>query len=65
MKTYGIRCIYGCSESVQVREMCESEYVMRFHGKTPQLTQKSSHMLNTYTASLAKPFPKDFTFLSG
>lgn len=65
MKTYGMRCIYGCSESVQAREMCESEYTMGFHGEIPQLTQKSFHVLNTYMASLAKLFPKDFTFLSG
>lgn len=70
MKIYGIRCIYGCSKSVQAREMCKSEYVMRVHREIPRTHSKVIPYVKyihdlTSQAKRYKLFPKDFIFLFG
>lgn len=67
MKIYGVRCIYGCSESVPARETCKSEYVMGVHREIPRTHSKVIPYLKytyglTSQAKRCKLFPEDFIF---
>lgn len=59
IKIYGTRSIYGCSESVQARKKCKSEYAMPFSQRNTR--KNSSHMSNTCMASLAKQKGTNFS----